>query len=162
MAAPEYSGEEILYLVGIEDETTGTVTDVRAFNQTDGSTSISADSIDLDTKDKSGSSYGRVSQTVSMEGVLTQDDPAIDFLKRAIRRKKFVRITEVNTRTLKTETGLYMLSTFELTYPNSDNATYSLEGSLSGEVTEGTLTEVPEGAPDEVSEAPAEPTEPTV
>lgn len=158
MAAPEYSGEDFIYLVGIEDEG-GAVTDVRAFNQTDGSTSISADSIDLDTKDKSGSSYGRVSQTVSMEGVLTQDDPAIAFLKRAIRRKRFVRITEVNTRTLATETGMYMLSTFELAYPNSDNATYSLEGALTGEVTEGTLTEVPEGAPDE-QEAPAAPTTP--
>ena len=145
MASAEYRGEEIIFAVAIPDAS-GTSVMVRPFNQTGGGTSISADSIDLDTKDKKGSDYGAVSQTVSLEGVLTEGDEFVDYIKSAIRNKEFVQIYEINTRTLRAESGMYMISTFDREYSNGDFATYSLEGALNGEVTESTLTEVPEGA----------------
>lgn len=143
--AMEYRGDEILFAVAVPDAS-GTDVMLRPFNQTGGSTSISADSIDLDTKDKRGSDYGSVSQTVSLEGVLTEGDEFIDYIKDAIRSKEFVRIYEINTRTLKAESGLYMISTFDREYSNGDFATYSLEGALNGDITESTLTSVPTGA----------------
>lgn len=143
--ANEYRGEEILFAVAIPDEETGE-TLIRPFNQTGGSTSISADSIDLDTKDKTGSDYGKVTQEISLEGVVTEGDPFVDFIKDAVRAKKFVKIYEINTRTKEAEHGMYMISSFEKSFGNGDFATYSLSGSLNGEVTKETLEEVPAGA----------------
>lgn len=143
--AAEYRGEEILFAVTIPDETTGE-TLVRPFNQTGGSTNISADSIDLATKDKTGSDYGDVTQEISLEGIITEGDPFVDYIKKAIRAKEFVEIYEINTRTKKAEKGNYMISSFERSFGNSEFATYSLSGSLNGDITEETLTEVPAGA----------------
>lgn len=143
--AVEYRGEEILFAVAIPDETTGE-TIVRPFNQTGGSTNISADSIDLATKDKTGSDYGDVTQEVSLEGIITEGDPFVDFIKDAIRAKEFVKIYEINTRTKEAEHGMYMISSFERSFGNSEFATYSLSGSLNGEVTKETLTTIPTGA----------------
>lgn len=145
MMAIEYRGDEILFAVAIPGETSGE-TLVRPFNQTSGSTSISADSIDLDTKDKSGSDYGKVTQEVSLEGVISEGDPFVDYIKNAIRAKEFVKIYEINTRTKKAEHGMYMISSFEKSFETGDFATYSLSGTLNGEVTEETLTEIPIGA----------------
>ncbi|MFJ5716531.1 phage major tail protein, TP901-1 family [Neobacillus sp. NPDC093127] len=142
----EYRGEEILFAVSIPPETTGEATIVRPFNQTGGSTSISADSIDLDTKDKTGSDYGKVTQEVSLEGVISTGDPFIPYIKKAIRNKEFVKIYEIDTRTKKAESGMYMISSFEKSFGNGDFATYSLSGSLNGVTTEETLTKVPDGA----------------
>ncbi len=143
--AIEYKGDEFIYAVVL---TTGSGAPlVRPFNQTDGGTSISADSIDLDTKDKSGSDYGAVTQEISLEGVITEGDTFINEMKAKIRNKEFVKIYEINTRTKESEWGMYMISKFELSYSNGDFATYSLEGTLNGEVTAETLTEVPAGAP---------------
>jgi len=144
--AVEYKGDEFLYLVEIPDESS--TKNYRLFNQTDGNTDIEADSIELDTKDKTGEDYGKVSQSISIEGILTEGDEAVRYIKKAIRQKRFVKIIEVNTRTLDTEEGAYMISSFGRTFSNGDYATYSIEGSLNGEITEGTLQEVPEGAPE--------------
>jgi TP901-1 family phage major tail protein len=144
--AIEYRGEEILFAVAIPPETTGEDTIVRPFNQTSGSTSISADAIDLDTKDKTGSDYGKVTQEISLEGVISEGDPFIDFIKGAIRGKQLVKIYEINTRTKEAEHGMYMISSFEKSFGNGDFATYSLSGSLNGDVTEETLASVPTGA----------------
>ncbi|MGG1594908.1 phage major tail protein, TP901-1 family [Terribacillus saccharophilus] len=154
--AIEYRGDEFIYLVGIEDEA-GAVTDHRPFNQTSGSTSESSDEIELSTKDKTGSDYGDFTKTVSLEGIITEGDPAIKFIRSQQRRKRMIRITELNTRTLETETGYYMISTFDREFSNGDFATYSLEAALNGELTEGTLTEVPEGAPASDNETPSAP-----
>lgn len=142
----EYRGDDFLYLVEIEDGTSKK--DHRFFNQTDGSSSIESDAIELDTKDRTGSDYGKVTESVSLEGVLTEGDPAVKYVKKALRNKKFVRITELNTRTLETESGLYMITSFEKTYSNGDFATYSLEADLNGSIQEGEIEEIPEGAPD--------------
>lgn len=144
--AIEYRGEEILYVVEIEDEVDGEIL-IRPFNQTGGSTNITADSIELSTKDKSGSDYGDVTQEVTLEGIITEGDPFIDAMKNKIRNKEFVKIYEVNTRTKKAEYGMYMISAFEREYSHGEFATYSLSGTLNGDVTEETLTEIPEGAP---------------
>lgn len=143
--AIEYKGEETLFVVEIDDEVGTTL--VRPFNQTGGSTNLAADSIDLSTKDKSGSDYGNVTQEVSLEGIITEGDPFVDAMKKKIRAKEFVKIYEVNTRTKEAEYGMYMISAFDRDFAHGEFATYSLSGTLNGEVTEETLTEIPEGAP---------------
>ncbi|MED3649951.1 phage major tail protein, TP901-1 family [Heyndrickxia sporothermodurans] len=145
--AIEYRGDEFLYAVAIPGDTGETL--IRPFNQTDGSTSIESDEIELDTKDKSGSDYGKVTQSISLEGIITEGDTFPDHIKTALRSKQFVKIYEINTRTKKAEAGNYMISSFERTFSNGDFATYSLEAALNGEVTESTLTEIPVGAPTE-------------
>ncbi|MEK5109837.1 phage major tail protein, TP901-1 family [Cytobacillus sp. FSL K6-0129] len=143
--AIEYRGEEILFAATITDQTTGDLL-VRPFNQTAGSSNMSADAIDLNTKDKSGSDYGNVTQEISLEGILTEGDPFIDYVKKAMREKKFVEIYEINKRTKEAEKGNYMISSFERSFGNAEFATYSLSGSLNGSITEETLTEIPAGA----------------
>lgn len=143
--AMEYKGDEFLYLVEIPSDL-GTAKNVRPFNQTGGSTSIEADSVELDTKDKSGSDYGKISQSVSLEGVITEGDEFVDYVKKAIRAKEFVKIYEVNTRDLSAESGMYMITSFERDFSNGDFATYTLEGDLNGKVNLETLEEVPTGA----------------
>lgn len=150
--AVEYRGEEILFAVVIDDGNGDKL--MRPFNQTSGSSSIEADSIDLDTKDKTGSDYGKVTQSVSFEGVITEGDPFVDAMEKKIRNKEFAKIYEVNTRTKKAKVGLYMISNFEREFSNGDFATYSLEGSLNGEITEQTLTEIPTGAPSSDTNSP--------
>lgn len=146
--AIEFKGDEFLYLVEIPAtaEPVATAKNVRPFNQTGGSTSIEADSVELDTKDKSGSDYGKISQSVSLEGVITEGDEFIDYIKKAIRAKEFVKIYEVNTRDLSAESGMYMITSFERDFSNGDFATYTLEGALNGKVNAETLEEVPTGA----------------
>ena len=140
-----YKGEEFLYLVETVTET-GTEL-IRPFDQTGGGTSISADEIELDTKDRSGSDYGKVTQTISLEGNITEGDPFPDYIKKAMRNKEFVKIYEVNTRTKEAEYGMYMLTTFDREYTNGDLSTYTLDGTLYGNVCTATLTEIPDGAP---------------
>lgn len=146
--ALEYKGEDTLFVVEIEGEG-GADTLHRPFNQTGGSVNISADSIELSTKDKSGEDYGDVSQTVSLEGVITKGDPFVDAMKKTIRAKEFVKIYEVDTTTKKAEYGMYMISAFNREFTHGEFATYSLEGTLNGDVKEETLTEIPEGVGDE-------------
>jgi len=139
-----YKGEEFIFLVEIDDDGKKIV---RPFDQTGGSTSISADEIEYDTKDRSGSDYGKVTQTISLEGNITEGDPFPAAMKKAIRAKELVKIYEVNTRDLTAEYGMYMISTFDREYSNGDNATYTLDGTLSGEVCETKLNRIPDGAP---------------
>lgn len=137
----EYRGEEILYAVNLGGL-------IRPFNQTGGNTNLTADEIELDTKDKTGSDYGKVGQEVSLEGIITEGDDFVDGIKEAMRNKEFVEIYEINTRTKEAEKGLYMISAFNRTFTNGEFATYTLNGTLNGSVTEETLTEIPKGAPD--------------
>lgn len=139
-----YKGEEFIFLVEIED---GGSTIVRPFDQTGGSTSLSAEEMEIDTKDRTGSDYGKTTQTISLEGNITEGDPFPSAIKKAIRAKEFVKIYEVNTRDLTAEYGMYMVSTFDREFSNGDFATYSLDGTLFGEICETVLTRVPDGAP---------------
>ena len=142
--AIEYRGDEIIYAVEVEGDLGEKL--IRPFNQTGGGTSISADEIDLSSKDKTGSDYGKITQTVSLEGIITEGDEFVDYIKAAIRGKEFVKIYEINTRTKEAESGMYMITTFDREYSNGDFATYTLDGTLNGSITEETLTEIPLGA----------------
>lgn len=141
----EYRGEEMLFAVALPDEGSGE-TLIRPFNQTGGSKNIAADSIELDTKDKTGSDYGKVTEEISLEGIITEGDPFVDFLKGAIRAKELVKIYEIDTRTKEAEHGMYMISSFEKSFGNGDFSTYSLSGTLNGSVTAETLVTIPTGA----------------
>src|SRR5690606_18003108 len=101
----KYKGEDTLYLVEIETDAGKEL--VRPFDQTGGGTSLSSDDIDVSTKDRTGTEYGDVSQTVSLEGEIAEGDPFIKAMKKAIRNKKFVKIYEVNTLTSEAEYGFY-------------------------------------------------------
>lgn len=146
MAAMEYRGDDFLYLVEVKDEDGESTR--RFFNQTDGSSSIESDEIELETKDKTGADYGSVTETVSIEGVMTKEDPAIPFIKKSIRKKRMVRIIQVNTRDMSTEEGKYKIDNFEQENETGEFATYSIEATLNGEIKEDELTEIPDGAPE--------------
>lgn len=140
----EYKGDEFLYLVEVEEDDDKKTR--RFFNQTDGSKEIESDSIDLETKDRTGSDYGSITESISLEGILTEDDPAIKYVKKSLRKKKLIKITEVNTRTLDAETGDYMISSFEQENSVGEFATYSLDAELNGSIKESELDELPDGA----------------
>src|SRR5690625_3640654 len=97
-----YKGEEFIFLVEIE--TDGGTEIVRPFDQTGGSVSSTADEIEIATKDRSGADYGDITQTISLEGNITEGDPFIKAIKKVQREKKYAKIYEVNTRDL-TEIG---------------------------------------------------------
>src|SRR5690625_6346303 len=150
----KYKGEDVIFLVEIEDEL-GEQTLVRPFDQTDGGHNISADELEVSTKDRTGSDYGDVTETRSFEGELVVGDPFIPAIKKAMRNKQFVKIYEVDLITNEAEYGMHMISNFDLSYSNGDFATYSLDATLFGNTHETTLTEaeIPEGAPDLITEA---------
>lgn len=142
----KYKGEDFIFLVEITDGENKTL--VRPFDQTGGGVSLSADELEVDTKDRSGSDYGKVTQTISLEGDIVEGDPFIKAMKDAIRGKEFVKIYEVNMQTNEAEYGMYMISTFDREYSNGDFATYTLDGTLFGEVCDVVLEEIPSGAPE--------------
>src|SRR5690625_3792056 len=141
----EYKREETLLVDEIEGDDGETLH--RPFNQTGRSVNIAADSVELATKVNTGSNYGDVTQEVALEGIITEGDPFVDAIKAKIRAKVFVKIYEVNTRTNAAEYGMYMISAFDRDFAHGEFATYSLSGSLNGDVQEEQLTEIPEGAP---------------
>lgn len=136
-------GDKIVYAVRF---TEGTESTLRVLYQTSGSRSISADEIDISTKDINGSDYGTVSETISFEGLMSTDDPALTRLKADIKGKRFAEILEINTDTLEAEVGTYMISSLSFDYPDDESATYSFEASLVGETTQETLATIPTGA----------------
>src|SRR5690625_3985073 len=143
--AIEYKGEETLFVGEIEGDVGAALH--RPFNQTGGSVNIAADSVELSTKDKTGSDYGDVTQEAALEGIITEGDPFVDAIKAKIRAKEFVIIYEVNTRTNSAEYGMYMITAFDRDFAHGEFATYTLSGALNGDVVEEQLTEIPEGAP---------------
>lgn len=138
-------GKDIVYAVRVPDEG-GTATTLRVLYQTSGGRSKERDEVDVSTKDISGSAYGLKTETISFEGLMSADDPALQALEDAIDNAKYPEILEINVNTMKAKVGKYMISSFEVEYPGDDNATYSFEASLVGDTTEETLTTVPAGA----------------
>lgn len=142
--AIEYRGEEILFAVEIDGVDGATL--VRPLNQTAGSSNKSSDAIELNTKDKSGSDYGNTTHEISIEGIMTEDDPSLEYVETAMDEKRLVKIYEINKRTKEAKVGDYMISSFEYSFGNAEYATYSLSASLNGQRTKQTLTEIPAGA----------------
>src|SRR5690625_7323998 len=87
----KYKGEDFLYLVEIEDEL-GQGMLVRPFDQTGGSTSMSADEMLISTKERSGSDYVDTTQTVSFEDQIVFDVTCIKGMKENIRNRRFINI----------------------------------------------------------------------
>lgn len=151
-ASPEFKGKETLYLIDIPQTDVTSSKTVRLFNQTSGSRSIEAGEIELKTKDKSGSDYGDVTQSVSIEGVSTEGDEALEYIEEAIINKRLVKIHEVSLRSatttsFKTKSGTYMLSSVELSHENEEFSKYSIEAKLNGSLSKGTISTIPTGAP---------------
>lgn len=142
---PILKGEKIVYAVRFTDELSQQQI-LRVLYQTTGGRSYEADEIEVNTKDIDGVDYGAVTESISFEGVMATDDPAIEHLKDCIKTKKLAEILEINTDTKEAEVGKYMISSLEFEYPDEENATYSFEATLVGSTTNETLTEVPAGA----------------
>lgn len=142
---PILKGEKIVYAVRFTDELSQQQI-LRVLYQTTGGRSYEADEIEVNTKDIDGVDYGAVTESISFEGLMAADDPAIEHLKDCIKTKKLAEILEINTDTKEAEVGKYMISSLEFEYPDEDNATYSFEATLVGSTTNETLTEVPAGA----------------
>lgn len=136
-------GEKVVYAIRFTD---GTEQTLRPLYQTGANHSISADEIEINTKDIDGAEYGKVTETIGFEGLIAQDDPALDRIKSDLRNKNMVEILKINTDTLDAEAGMYMVSSLEFDYPDDESATYSFSARLNGEMTEETLVSVPTGA----------------
>lgn len=142
---PILKGEKIVYAVRFTDEQSQQQI-LRVLYQTSGSRSYEADEIEVNTKDIDGVDYGAITESISFEGLMATDDPAIEHLKDCIKSKKLAEILEINIDTKEAEVGKYMISSLEFEYPDEENATYSFEATLVGSTTKETLTEVPGGA----------------
>lgn len=138
-------GQEVVFAVrftdGVDAEST-----LRVLYQTSGGRSKSRDEIDIATKDIDGTDYGKKTETISFEGLMSTDDPALAQLEKHIDEATFAEILEININTLEAKVGNYMVSTFDVDYPDDESATYSFEAKLIGNTTTETLATVPGGA----------------
>lgn len=139
-------GKDVVYAVRIPVDEESTT--LRVLYQTSGGRSKSRDELEVSTKDISGSAYGDKTETISFEGLMSVDDPALKALEDAIDNAEYPEILEINVNTLEAKVGKYMITSFEVEYPGDDNATFSVEATLQGETSTETLTEVPAGATD--------------
>ncbi len=138
-------GKDVVYAVRFTDGATAEQT-LRVLYQTSGGRSKSRDEIDISTKDIDGTEYGKLTETISFEGNMGTDDPALEQLEKHIDDATFAEILEININTLEAKVGMYMLSSYDADYSNEDSATYSFEAKLIGKTTRETLAVVPEGA----------------
>ena len=144
MASNVIKGSNVVFAVRFTDELSAEQT-LRVLNQTAGSRSKERDEIELNTKDIEGSDYGKKTESISFEGLITKGDGALEYLESCIDDAKYAEILEVNLETKLAKVGLYMVASLEYDYSDDESATYSFEATLSGDVTEETLTTVPVG-----------------
>lgn len=138
-------GQDKVFAVRFTDGASAEQT-LRVLYQTSGGRSKSRDEIDIATKDIDGTDYGRLTETISFEGLVSTDDPALEQLEKHIDDATFAEILEININTLEAKVGNYMISSFDVEYPDDDSATYSFEARLIGTTTTETLATVPGGA----------------
>ncbi|PHG31262.1 phage major tail protein, TP901-1 family [Bacillus toyonensis] len=147
-----YRGDEFIIAAKIKDPTDPTKESlVRPFDQTEDSHSIEADEIEAESKDRTITDYGKISETRSFSCTLSEGDPFYPAAKAAIRGKEYIEIYEINKRTLEAEIGTYMLNSFERSSSTGEFVTYSVESKLSGSVRKETLTIIPPGAGETVT-----------
>lgn len=137
-------GSKRIYAIRFTDEQSTEQT-LRVLNQTGGNRSKEYDDVEISTKDLSGVDYGNKTETVSFEGLVTKDDPALAKIEALADAKQFVEILEIDIDSLKAKVGSYKVNSLEFDYPNDDSASYTIEATLFGDMTEETLTTVPEG-----------------
>src|SRR5699024_11802537 len=94
-------------LVEVEDEL-GEKSLKRFYDQTGGGTTIENDELDISTKDRKGSDYGDKTETRSLEGELVYGDDAVDYVKKAARNQKYIKIYDVEMKTKKSEYDTYI------------------------------------------------------
>lgn len=138
-------GQEVVFAVRFQDVGDEEST-MRVLYQTSGGRSKSRDEIDISTKDIDGTGYGKKEETISFEGLMSDNDPALVQLEKHIDDATFAEILEININTLEAKVGTYMLSSFDVDYPDDESATYSFEAKLIGNTRAETLMEVPTGA----------------
>ena len=138
-------GDKVVYAIRFTDEMSAEQM-LRVLYQTSGSRSKSRDEIEISTKDIDGVDYGKKEETISFEGLMGTDDPALEQLERHIDEALYAEILEINIETLEAKAGKYMISSLDFDYPDDESATYSFEGKLIGNTTKETLTEAPVGA----------------
>jgi len=138
-------GDKIVYAIRFQDESAEEQV-MRALYQTAGSRSKTRDEVEINTKDIDGADYGKKTETVTFEGLISTDDPALEQIERHLDEALFAEILEINTDTLEAKVGKYMISSLNFDYPDDESATYSFDGRLIGNTTKETLTELPEGA----------------
>lgn len=138
-------GQKIVYAVRFQDVGDEDST-LRVLYQTSGGRSKTRAEVEISTKDISGVDYGLKEETVSFEGLMSTDDPAVSQLEKHLDEATYAEILEINTDTLEAKVGKYMISNFDVEYPNEESATYSFDAKLIGNTASETLTEVPEGA----------------
>lgn len=137
-------GQEVVFAVRFTDETEEAT--LRVLYQTSGSRSKTRDEIEISTKDIDATDYGKKSESITFEGLMSTDDPALAQLEKHIDDATFAEILEININTLEAKVGKYMISSFDVDYPDDESATYSFDAKLTGNTTKETLTTVPEGA----------------
>lgn len=138
-------GQIIVYAVRIQDVGDAD-TSLRVLYQTSGGRSKTRGEIEISTKDISGVDYGLKEETISFEGLMSTDNPAVIQLEKHLDEGTYAEILEINTDTLGAKVGKYMISNFDVEYPNEESATYSFDAKLIGDTTSEELTVVPEGA----------------
>lgn len=144
MASNVIKGSNVVFAVRFTDELSAEQT-LRVLNQTAGSRSKERDEIEINTKDIEGSDYGRKTETISFEGLITTDDGALAYLESCVDDALYAEILEINIETKLAKVGTYMVSSLEYDYSDDESATYSFEAKLSGVTAEETLVTVPVG-----------------
>src|SRR5690625_2510014 len=91
--AIEYKGEETLFVVEIEGDDGAALH--RPFNQTGGSVNIAADSVELSTKDKTGSDYGDVTQRRHLKELLRKVTRLLTLSRRKYALKNSLKFTKL-------------------------------------------------------------------
>lgn len=138
-------GDQFVFAVRVPGELEESST-LRVLYQTAGGRSKSRDEVDISTKDIDGVDYGKKTESISFEGYMSTDDPALAQLEKHLDDATFAEILEININTKEAKVGKYMVNSFDVDYPDDESATYSFEAKLVGNTTTETLQEVPEGA----------------
>lgn len=138
-------GQEVVFAVRFKGTDDADET-LRVLYQTSGGRSKSRDEVEISTKDIDGTDYGKKTETIAFEGLMSTDDPALTQLEKHIDDATFAEILEININTLTAKVGKYMVSNFDVEYPDDESATYSFDAKLTGNTSEEVLTEIPAGA----------------
>lgn len=144
MASNIIKGSNVVFAVRYTDDLSAVQT-LRVLNQTGGTRSKERDEIELNSKDVNGSDYGKKTESISFEGLLTTGDEAFAYLESCIDDALYAEILEINIDTLAAKAGMYMISALEKDYTDDESATYSFDAKLSGDITEEVLSILPAG-----------------
>lgn len=133
-------------LVKVNTSNTGTPAYTSILGQKGGTFSRGYDTIDLTSKDNSGwqdSDYGNGNWSISVDGNLSETDPALTRLDAAFINAEIVRV-QFAFPSGKSYEGDAVITDFSIEAPHDDVASYSLELTGKGKYKE---IPAPAGAP---------------